>query len=173
MTCRSFPHTKLSGEAIEASGHQCAMVMERMEKATTTKTVPKITVVETSRPMEIEEEVKLWSLNSVTAPPFISSKYYERAMALGIPMETKAFGSMTSTRPVLSHSKRHDGKEPRPFTLKNLEALGIVSVQEKPDASTWLTEMSRWIRLSKVAESDLWDVVATCATGVALTWISE
>ena len=34
------------------------------------------------------------------------------------------------------------------------------------------TKMSCWIRLSKVLESDLWDVVATGMTGGALTWMN-
>ena len=32
--------------------------------------------------------------------------------------------------------------------------------------------MSHWIRLSKVPETDLWDVVATQMFGGALTWIN-
>ena len=36
----------------------------------------------------------------------------------------------------------------------------------------WLTEMSYWIRLSKVPENDLWDVVATRITRGVLTMIN-
>ena len=39
----------------------------------------------------------------------------------------------------------------------------------KPVVTTWLTEMSHWIRMSKVLESDLWDVMAIRMSGGALT----
>ena len=57
------------------------------------------------------------------------------------------------------------GDSGRPFPLKNLEEPGKFSRIKHPTATTWLTEMSRWIRLSKVPEDDLWDVVATRMSG--------
>ena len=57
----------------------------------------------------------------------------------------------------------------RPFTLKNLEAPRNFSGIKHPAATTWLTKMSCRIRLSKIPESDLWDVVATQMFGGALT----
>ena len=47
------------------------------------------------------------------------------------------------------------GDSGRPFTLKNLEAPGKFSWIKHPVVATRLTEMSRWIRLSKVPEDDL------------------
>ena len=62
------------------------------------------------------------------------------------------------------------GDSRRPFTLKNLEAPKNFSGIKYPAATTWLTEMSHWIRLSKVPEDDLWDVVvATRMSMSALT----
>ena len=61
------------------------------------------------------------------------------------------------------------GDASRPFTFKNLEAPGKFSGIKHPIATTWLTEISRWICLSKVPEDDLWDVVATWMIGGALT----
>ena len=65
------------------------------------------------------------------------------------------------------------GGSARPFTLKNLEALGKFSGIKQPAATMWLIQMSHWIRLSKVLESDLWDVVATRMTWGVLTWINN
>ena len=64
------------------------------------------------------------------------------------------------------------GDSDRPFTLKNLEAPRKFSGIKHPTVTSWLTEISRWIRLSKVLEDDLWDVVATHVIGGALTWIN-
>ena len=72
-----FPHTRLYGEAIGTFVPEYAMVMERMEKATTSKIVPKTTAIEASRPMEIEEEIKLSFVTRVIAPPLASPEYYE------------------------------------------------------------------------------------------------
>ena len=61
------------------------------------------------------------------------------------------------------------GDSGRPFTFRNLEALGKFSGIKRPAVTAWLTEMSHWIRQSKVPKNDLWDVVATRMSGVALT----
>ena len=61
------------------------------------------------------------------------------------------------------------GDSARHFTLKNLEAPRKFSGIKQPDATTWLTEMSHWIHLSKVPECFLWDVVDTRMIGGALT----
>ena len=60
------------------------------------------------------------------------------------------------------------GDPTRPFTLKKLEAHRKFFGKGIPTATTWLTEMSHWICLSKVPKSDMWDVVATRMIGGAL-----
>ena len=37
-------------------------------------------------------------------------------------------------------------------------------------ASGWLIEMARWLKLSRIPQGDLWDVIATRMTGGAATW---
>ena len=64
------------------------------------------------------------------------------------------------------------GDSSRPFMLKNLEASGKFPGIKHPVTTTWLTEMSCWIHLSKVLKDDLWDVVATRMSRNALTWIN-
>ena len=71
----AFPYARLSSEAIGPSEPKYAMVMERMEKATTGKIVLKISVAEVSRRAEIEE-IKLSSIAKVTAPPPTSPEYF-------------------------------------------------------------------------------------------------
>ena len=61
------------------------------------------------------------------------------------------------------------GGSERPCTLKNLAAPGMFFGIKQLAATPLLTTMSQWILLSKVPESDLWDVVATRMTGGALT----
>ena len=78
--------------------------MERMEEATIAKTVPKTTTTEASRPMQIEEEVKLSSMARVIAPSPASPKYYVWMVTPIVPVETEAFGSMAPIGPVPSHS---------------------------------------------------------------------
>ena len=90
-----------------------------------------------------------------------------------VPMEIEAFGSMEPISPVPSYSRGQGGQEPRPFTLKNLKAPRKFLGQGKPATTTWLIEMQNWTRLSKVLESDLWDVMETRMIGGARTWINE
>lgn len=40
-------------------------------------------------------------------------------------------------------------------------------------ASTWLIDMERWLRLSRVGIADRWDVVATRMSGGAVTWMNS
>ena len=66
-----------------------------------------------------------------------------------------------------------NGCDPRrPFTLKNLDVPGKFSGKGAPVATPWLAKMSYWIHLSKVLDSDLWDVLATRMSGEALTWMN-
>ena len=39
-------------------------------------------------------------------------------------------------------------------------------------ASGWLIEMAHWVKLSRIPQDDLWDVIATRMTGGAATWIN-
>ena len=105
------------------------------------------------------------------APPLEEPVYRERTVTPAVPLETVA---ESSARPVgaVPTATVSGGDSARPFTLKNLEEPGKFSGIKHPAATTWLTEMSRWIRLSKVPEADLWDVVATRMSGGALTWIN-
>ena len=64
------------------------------------------------------------------------------------------------------------GGSERPFTIKNLEAPSKFSGIKHPITTTWLTEISCWIHLSKVPEIDQWDVLATHMIGGALTLIN-
>ena len=57
------------------------------------------------------------------------------------------------------------GDSGRPFMLKSLEAPGKFSGLKHIVATTWVTDMSCWICLSKVRDDYLWDVVATHMIG--------
>ena len=76
-----------------------------------------------------------------------------------MPLETTA---KSNARPsgIVPMATMGGGHSARPFTLKNLEAPGRFSGIKHPIVTTWLTEMSHWIRLSKVPEDGFWDVVA-------------
>ena len=82
-----------------------------------------------------------------------------------MPLETAA---ESSAKPAITipMAAVGGGDSSRPFTLKNLEAPGKLSGIKHPATTTWLTEMSHWIRLTKVPKDDLWDVVATQMPGV-------
>ena len=88
-----------------------------------------------------------------------------------MPLEigAKSSAKPTVTVPMATMGR---GDSSQPFTLKNLEAPRKFSGIKHPAATTWLTEMSHWIPLSKVPEDGLWDVVATRMSGGALTWIN-
>ena len=92
----------------------------------------------------------------------------ERTFTPAIPLETTAESNtrLVGHEPTTSVSGGDPG---RPFTLKNLEGPGKFSGKGTPVAMTRLTEMSHEIRLSKVPNSDRWDVVATRMSGGALT----
>ena len=106
----------------------------------------------------------------VTAP-LASIVHRERIFTHAMPLETTAESNtrLAGQEPTTSGSCGDPG---RPFTLKNLEIPGNFSGKGTPMATTWLTEMSRWIHLSKVPNNDLWAVVATRMSGGALTWMN-
>ena len=110
-------------------------------------------------------------ISRVRAPPPEEPVYRERTVTPAVPLETVA---ESSARPVITvpTTTVGGGDSGRPFTLKNLEAPGKFSGIKHPAVTTWLTEMSHWIRLSKVPEVDLWDVVATRMSRGVLTWIN-
>ena len=107
----------------------------------------------------------------IRAPPLAEPIYQERTVTPVVPLETAA---KSSARPAITvpMTTVGGGDSGHPFTLKNLEAPGNFSGIKHPTATTWLTEMLCWIRLSKVPKTDLWDVVATRMSGGALTWIN-
>lgn len=107
----------------------------------------------------------------VKVPP-TEPLYRARTVTPAVPIETMAESSTRPAGTVPQVTAGSSGEVGRPFTLKNLEAPGKFSGKGQPAATTWLTEMSHWIRLSKVPDADLWDVVATRMTGGALTWIN-
>ena len=88
-----------------------------------------------------------------------------------MPLETAA---KSSAKPAITipTTTVDGGDSRRPFTLKDIEAPGTFSGIKHPAATTWLIDMSHWIRLSKVLEDDLWDVVASRMSRGALTWIN-
>ena len=88
-----------------------------------------------------------------------------------VPLETivESSAKPTGTVPTATVGGGDSG---RPFTLKNLEAPRKFSGIKHPAATTWLTEMSHWIPLSKVPEDGLWDVVVTRMSRGALTRIN-
>ena len=95
----------------------------------------------------------------VRAPSPEEPIYQERTVTPAVPLETAA---ESSARPAITvPTTTAGGDSGRPFTLKNLEAPGKFSGIKHPVVTTWLTEMSCWIRLSKVPEADLWDVSCT------------
>ena len=110
-------------------------------------------------------------ISRVRAPPPEEPIYHKRTVTPIVPLETTAESSakpaITVPTPTVG-----GGDSGRPFTLKNLEALGKFSGIKHPIATTWLTKMSHWIHLSKVPEADLWDLVATRMSRGVLTWIN-
>ena len=104
-------------------------------------------------------------ISCVRAPPPEEPIYQERTVTPVVPLETVAESSTkpTITVPTTIVGGGHSGHL---FTLKSLEAPGNFSGIKHPAATTWLIEMSHWIRLSKVLEDGLWDVVATWVSGV-------
>ena len=112
--------------------------MERLEIAIVVKVVPKTTGAELLVPSEIKE-VKLPFVAKVTAPSLGSLVHFDRMVTIAMPVETKAFCSMVR---FISLQKECGGEEPRPFTLKNLEALGKFLGRGKLAVTTWLTKMS-------------------------------
>ena len=100
------------------------------------------------------------------APPPTKPIHRERTTTPTAPLETTIESSATpmGTGPTATIG---GGDSARPFTLKNLEAPGKFFGLKHPAGTTWLTEMSHWIRLNKALEDDLWDVVATRMTGGA------
>ena len=103
----------------------------------------------------------------VTAPP-ASVVHRERTFTPAMPWETTAESNTRLAGQELATSI-NGGDPRRPFTLKNLEAPRKFFGKGTPAVMTWLIEMSYWIRLSKVPDSDLWDVVTTRMSSGALT----
>ena len=93
------------------------------------------------------------SMSWVRAPPLEEPIHPQRTVTQVMPLETAA---KSSTRPTgtVGMATMGGGDSARPFTLKNLEAPGKFSGIKHPTATTWLTEMSCWICLSKVPKSD-------------------
>ena len=88
-------------------------------------------------------------ISRVRAPPPEEPIYRERTVTPAVPLETAA---KSSARPAITVSATTvgGGDSGRPFTLQNLEAPGKFSGIKHPAVITWLTEMSRWMHLSKV-----------------------
>ena len=106
-------------------------------------------------------------ITRMQAPPLAKPIHRERTITPIVPLDTVA---KSNTRPtsMVPMAIVGGGDLGRSFTPKNLEAPGKFFGLKHPVATPWLTKMSYWICLSKVLEDDLWDVVATCMTGVHL-----
>lgn len=132
---------------------------------------PLIIAIITSKPIYFHPLVSGPVISKMRAPP-IEPLHRERTVASAMLIETisKSNARPVGTLPVQMVS--NSGDLGRPFILKNIEAPRNIFGKDQLATTTWLTEISCQIRLLKVPETDLWDVVATRMIGGALTQIN-